>query len=160
MFRTSIALLDTLHIHVLNIPDPVIVCFHGPFLLELLLSCPVQLKLLLSCPAQLELLLSCQNPPVLPATAVLYPFKMPPHIIFLYRYRQSSLTVTHNFVRGSQKKEKNVGASCLKKGILYQKLLSLKYFWKCQKKLKIVVTVCFVPFSLCWFEPVEFRYQK
>ncbi len=42
-------------------------------------------------------------------------------------------TLTHNFVRESQKIKKIVGASRLKKGILSQKLLSLKYFSKCQK---------------------------
>ncbi len=35
----------------------------------------------------------------------------------------------------SQKIKKIIGASRLKKGILSHKLLSLKYFWTCQKKI-------------------------
>jgi hypothetical protein len=42
-------------------------------------------------------------------------------------------SVTLNFDRGSQKIKKILGASRLKKGILSQKLLSLKYFSTCQK---------------------------
>ncbi len=60
-------------------------------------------------------------------------------------------TVTHNFDRGSQIFKKIVGTLRLKKGILSQKLSSLKNCWKCPKKCMMVVTLCFLHFSLCWF---------
>jgi hypothetical protein len=69
-------------------------------------------------------------------------------------------TMTPNFDRWSQRIKKIVGASRLKKDTLSLKLLSLKYILKCPKKFKMVVNLCFLHFSLCWFQPVEIRNQK
>jgi hypothetical protein len=40
---------------------------------------------------------------------------------------------------------------CCSFSLKKKKLLSLKYLSKCQKKLKMVVTLCFAHFSLCLF---------
>ncbi len=60
-------------------------------------------------------------------------------------------TMTPTFNRWSQRIKKIVETSRLKKDTLSLRLLSLKYILKCQKKFQMVVNLCFLHFSLCWF---------